>query len=383
MDLNLTDSQEQVRELAARFARERILPGARQRDRQEQFPFELLREMAALGLMGINVPAEYGGAAAGAVAYALAMMEVSAACASTSVAMAVTNMCAELICRFGTAEQKTQHVRRLVSGEAGPGAFALSEPHSGSDAAALTTRAERRGQRWVLNGSKQWITSGAYAGVLIVWARTGESGSRGISAFIVEGGTPGLKVGKHEDKLGLRASNTVALTLEDCELPQENLLAAEGDGFKLAMSALDGGRIGIASQGCGVASAALEASLSYSKERTAFGARIAEFQAIRWFLANIATDLSAARALTLRAASRKERGQPFTKEASMAKLFASEMAYRACDRAVQIHGGYGYVDEFPVERYLRDARVQTLYEGTSEIQRLVIAREVLKEAATF
>ncbi len=382
MDLNLTDSQEQVRELAARFARERILPGARQRDREGQFPSELLREMATLGLMGITVPAEYGGAAAGAVAYALAMIEVSAACASTSVAMAVTNMCAELICRFGTAEQKTQHVTRLVSGEAGPGAFALSEPHSGSDAAALTTRAERRGQSWVLNGSKQWITSGAYAGVLIVWARTGESGSRGISAFIVEGGTPGLKVGKHEDKLGLRASNTVALTFEDCAIPKENLLAAEGDGFKLAMSALDGGRIGIASQACGVASAALEASLRYSKERTAFGARIAEFQAIRWFLANIGTDLSAARALTLRAASRKERGQPFTREASMAKLFASEMAYRACDRAVQIHGGYGYIDEFPVERYLRDARVQTLYEGTSEIQRLVIAREVLKEAAT-
>jgi alkylation response protein AidB-like acyl-CoA dehydrogenase len=189
-------------------------------------------------------------------------------------------------------------------------------------------------------------------------------------------------VGKHEDKLGLRASNTVALTFEDCEIPKKNLLAAEGDGFKLAMSALDGGRIGIASQACGVASAALEASLRYSKERTAFGARIAEFQAIRWFLANIGTDLSAARALTLRAASRKERGQPFTREASMAKLFASEMAYRACDRAVQIHGGYGYIDEFPVERYLRDARVQTLYEGTSEIQRLVIAREVLKEAAT-
>ena len=383
MNLDLTESQKEIRELAARFARDRILPGARDRDREERFPLELLREMAALGLMGINVPAEYGGASAGAVAYALAMMEVSAACASTSVAMAVTNMCAELICNFGSAAQKRKYVTRLVSGEALAGAFALSEPHCGSDAAALTTRATRRGRAWVLNGSKQWITSGAYAGVLVVWARSGGTGSRGISAFIVEGGAPGMRVGKREDKLGLRSSNTVALTFEDFEIPEENLLGQEGEGFKLAMAALDGGRIGIASQACGVAEAALQASIAYAKDRSAFGKPIGEFQAIRWFLANVETDLAAARLLTLRAASQKQRGQLFTKEASMAKLFASEMAYRACDRAVQIHGGYGYIDEFPVERYLRDARVQTLYEGTSEIQRLVIAREVLKESAGF
>ena len=383
MNLDLTESQKEIRELAARFARDRILPGARDRDREERFPVELLREMAALGLMGINVPAEYGGASAGAVAYALAMMEVSAACASTSVAMAVTNMCAELICNFGSSAQKRKYVTRLVSGEALAGAFALSEPHCGSDAAALTTRATRRGRAWVLDGSKQWITSGAYAGVLVVWARSGGTGSRGISAFIVEGGAPGMRVGKREDKLGLRSSNTVALTFEDCEIPEENLLGQEGEGFKLAMAALDGGRIGIASQACGVAEAALQASIAYAKDRSAFGKPIGEFQAIRWFLANVETDLAAARLLTLRAASQKQRGQPFTKQASMAKLFASEMAYRACDRAVQIHGGYGYIDEFPVERYLRDARVQTLYEGTSEIQRLVIAREVLKESAGF
>jgi len=383
LNLDLTESQKEIRELAARFARDRILPGARDRDREERFPLELLREMAALGLMGINVPAEYGGASAGAVAYALAMMEVSAACASTSVAMAVTNMCAELICNFGSAAQKRKYVTRLVSGEALAGAFALSEPHCGSDAAALTTRATRRGRAWVLNGSKQWITSGAYAGVLVVWARSGGTGSRGISAFIVEGGAPGMRVGKREDKLGLRSSNTVALTFEDFEIPEENLLGQEGEGFKLAMAALDGGRIGIASQACGVAEAALQASIAYAKDRSAFGKPIGEFQAIRWFLANVETDLAAARLLTLRAASQKQRGQLFTKEASMAKLFASEMAYRACDRAVQIHGGYGYIDEFPVERYLRDARVQTLYEGTSEIQRLVIAREVLKESAGF
>ena len=268
-------------------------------------------------------------------------------------------------------------------GEALAGAFALSEPHCGSDAAALTTLATRRGRAWVLDGSKQWITSGAYAGVLVVWARSGGTGSRGISAFIVEGGAPGMRVGKPEDKLGLRSSNTVALTFEDCEIPEENLLGQEGEGFKLAMAALDGGRIGIASQACGVAEAALQASIAYAKDRSAFGKPIGEFQAIRWFLANVETDLAAARLLTLRAASQKQRGQPFTRQASMAKLFASEMAYRACDRAVQIHGGYGYIDEFPVERYLRDARVQTLYEGTSEIQRLVIAREVLKESAGF
>jgi len=383
LNLDLTESQKEIRELAARFARDRILPGARDRDREERFPLELLREMAALGLMGINVPAEYGGASAGAVAYALAMMEVSAACASTSVAMAVTNMCAELICNFGSSAQKRKYVTRLVSGEALAGAFALSEPHCGSDAAALTTRATRRGRAWVLDGSKQWITSGAYAGVLVVWARSGGTGSRGISAFIVEGGPPGMRVGKREDKLGLRSSNTVALTFEDCEIPDENLLGQEGEGFKLAMAALDGGRIGIASQACGVAEAALQASIAYAKDRSAFGKPIGEFQAIRWFLANVETELAAARLLTLRAASQKQRGQPFTKQASMAKLFASEMAYRACDRAVQIHGGYGYIDEFPVERYLRDARVQTLYEGTSEIQRLVIAREVLKESAGF
>jgi alkylation response protein AidB-like acyl-CoA dehydrogenase len=377
--LNLTpsDAQLSIRELARNFARDRIAPQARAHDREERIPTELLKEMASLGLMGINISPELGGAGAGAVAYALAMMEISAACASTSVVMAVTNMCGELIARFGTQAQKTKYVPRLVSGEAIAGAFALSEPHCGSDAAALTTRAERRGGSWILNGAKQWITSGAYAGVMVVWART-SAGPRGISAFIVEGKTPGLHVGKPEDKMGLRGSNTAALTFEDCAIPADNLLGQEGDGFKLAMIALDGGRIGIASQACGVARAALEASLRYARDRRAFDHRLSEFQAIQWFVANIATDLNAAELLTLRAAFLKEAGAPFTREASMAKLFASEMAYRACDKAVQIHGGYGYIDEFPVERYLRDCRVQTLYEGTSEIQRIVIARDVIR-----
>ncbi|MGO8969970.1 MAG: acyl-CoA dehydrogenase family protein [Myxococcaceae bacterium] len=380
MDLELNDTQALVRQTARTFAQERVLPGARERDRQGLFPTDLLREMAGLGLMGVNVPALYGGAEAGAVSYALAMMEMASACASTAVAMAVTNMCAELICAFGSDEQKRKHVSRLVSGDAVAGAFALSEPQCGSDAAGLITTAVRSGQGWVLNGAKQWITSGAYAGVMVVWARTGGPGSRGLSAFIVEGGTRGMQVGRPEDKLGLRASNTVPLLFEDCALPGSALLGGEGEGFKLAMVALDGGRIGIASQACGVSRAALEASVRYVRERRAFGKPLSDFQAVRFALANIRTELSAAESLTLRAAWLKEQQRPFTQEASMAKLFASEMANRAADKAVQLHGGYGYIDEFPVERYLRDARVQTIYEGTSEIQRVVIAREVLRAA---
>jgi alkylation response protein AidB-like acyl-CoA dehydrogenase len=380
MRLELTETQALVRNTARSFARERVAPGARDRDRNETFPVELLREMAELGLLGVNVPALYGGAEAGAVSYALAMMEVAEACASTAVAMAVTNMCAELICAFGTDEQKQRHVTRLVSGAAVAGAFALSEPQAGSDASALETRAERTRDGWVLNGSKQWITSGDRAGVMVVWARSGGSGAGGLSAFIVEGGTKGLAVGRHEDKMGLRGSTTVPLQFEDCRLPANALLGPEGQGFKLAMVALDGGRIGIASQACGVARAALAATVRYTRERKAFGKSVSDFQAVRFMLANIQTELAAAELMTLRAADLKQSGRPFTREASMAKVFASEMANRAADKAVQLHGGYGYIDEFPVERYMRDARVQTIYEGTSEIQRLVIARELLKAA---
>jgi alkylation response protein AidB-like acyl-CoA dehydrogenase len=375
VNLELTETQTLIRDTARKFARERVAPQARRFDKEEFFPVELYKELASLGLMGVNIPAQYGGAEAGVVSYALAMMEMAAACASTSVAMAVTNMCAELIHKFGTEAQREKFVTRLTSGEAVVGAFALSEPHAGSDPRAMRTTAVRRRDKWVLNGSKQWITSGAYAGVMVVWARTSE---KGISAFIVEGGTKGLLVGKHEDKMGLRGSNTVGLTFEDCELPADNLLGKEGDGFKLAMIALDGGRIGIASQACGVARAALEAAVRYSKDRKAFGQPIGDFQALRFMMANMATELQAAELLTFRAAYLKDEGQPFTREASMAKLYASEMSNRAVDKAVQIHGGYGYIDEFPVERYFRDARVQTIYEGTSEVQRLVIARETFK-----
>lgn len=385
----LTPTQVLVQETARAFARDRVASGARERDRSGKFATELFQGLAELGLLGVNVPEALGGAGAGPVAYALAMIEISQACASTAVAMAVTNMSAELIARFAQSAVAERLVPKLTAGEAVVGAFALSEAHCGSDPGALRTTAQRRGDRYVLNGSKQWITSGAQAGVVVVWARTGQpdSGTRGLSAFAVDltasgGGLPrGWNAGKPEDKMGLRASTTVPLTFEDCEVPAENLLGAEGDGFKLAMIALDGGRIGVASQACGLSGAALKASVSYVRNRQAFGQPIGDFQAVRFQLANVATELEAARLLVLRAAALKEAGKPFSKEASMAKLFASEAANRHCDRAVQLHGGYGYIDEFPVERYFRDARVTTIYEGTSEIQRLVIARALLKAAS--
>ncbi len=378
MDFDLSETQKLIQDTARTFARNVVAPKARDTDRLERFPEDTFRQMGELGLLGVNVPTEYGGAGAGVVSYALAVMEVSKACCSTSVGMCVTNMCAELITQFGTEAQKAKHVTRLVSGEAVAGAFALSEPHAGSDPGAGRTTAVKKGDRWVLNGTKQWITSGAYAGVIVVWARTSNDGNKGLSCFIVEKGTPGLFAGKHEDKMGLRGSNTVPLTFENCEVPEENLLGKLGDGFKLAMVALDGGRIGIASQAVGTARAAIEASVRYAKDRQAFDAPIGDFQAVKWMLADMETQTNAAELLAMRAASMKEAGHPFTREASMAKLYASEVSNRVADRAVQIHGGYGYIDEFPVERYLRDARVQTIYEGTSEIQRIVIAREVLK-----
>ncbi|QAT85580.1 acyl-CoA dehydrogenase [Corallococcus coralloides] len=378
MNFDLSETQTLIRDTARKFARERVAPHARAADREERFDPEVFKALAEVGLLGVNLPGKYGGAEAGVVSYALAMMEMAAADASVSVAMAVTNMCAELIHAVGTDAQREKYVTRITSGEAIVGAFALSEPHAGSDPGAMRTTATKRGGVYVLNGSKQWITSGAYAGVIVVWARTGQAGNKGLSCFIVEGGAKGLHVGKHEDKMGLRASNTVGLTFEDCEVPAENLLGKEGDGFRLAMMALDGGRIGIAAQACGTGRAALEATVSYTKDRKAFGQAVADLQAPRFMMADMRTQLDAAELLTLRAAALKEAGQPFTREASMAKLFASEMSNKVADKAVQLHGGYGYIDEFPVERYFRDARVQTIYEGTSEVQRMVIARETFR-----
>jgi alkylation response protein AidB-like acyl-CoA dehydrogenase len=371
--------QAAVAATARSFARERIAPAAAGNDRRERFPEELVRGLGELGLLAMNVPAVHGGSEAGTVAYALALMEIAAADCATATIAAVTNMVGEIIARFGTEAQKARHLPRLASAEWPAGAFALSEPQAGSDAAALSTRAVRRGDRWVIDGAKQWVTSGDAAGVLVVFARTGPgAGAAGITAFLVERRTPGLSVGRREEKMGIRASGTVSLALEGCEVPDQARLGAVGEGFSIALAALDGGRIGIAAQAAGTIAAALEASVRYARERRAFGVPIAEHQAIRFLLADMATDRDAARLLTLRAAALKEAGRPFGREAAMAKLLASEAAQRAVSRAVQIHGGYGYVGDFPVERLFRDARVQTLYEGTSEIQRLVIARETLR-----
>jgi alkylation response protein AidB-like acyl-CoA dehydrogenase len=373
----LTETQELVAKTARDFAERVIRPAAAALDRDERFPLEICQGLADLGLMGVNVPAALGGAEAGAVAYSLAMTEIARACASTAVTMAVTNMVAEVIARFGTRAQRESHVPRLASGAHVAGAFALSEPEAGSDPGSMRTTAERVSGGWVIRGQKQWISAGSRAGVMVVWARTGEPGSKAISAFLVERGTPGLKPGKHEEKLGQRASETVPLTFDDCFVPEESLLGEVGQGFKVAMMALDGGRIGIASLAMGIATAALEEAAEYAGQRKQFGKPIASFQAIQGMLAESRTELEAARLLTLRAAWLKESGRPFTREASMAKLFASEAANRICNRALQVHGGYGYVRDFAVERHLRDVRVTTIYEGTSEIQRTVIGRAIL------
>jgi alkylation response protein AidB-like acyl-CoA dehydrogenase len=379
MDFDLTDTQAAVVATARAVARDVVAPRAREGDRTGRFPSDIVRELGKVGLLAVNVPEELGGAAAGPVAYVLAMMEIAAADCAVAVTMGVTNMVGEAIARFGTPEQARRCCPRLASAEWLAGSFALSEPQAGSDATALATRAERRGDRWVLNGEKQWITSGDQAGVVVVWARSAPGpGAQGITAFLVEAGTPGLHVGRHEQKMGIRASSTVSLAFEDCAIPDSAVLGRVGEGFKIAMAALDGGRTGIAAQATGSIRAALDAATRYARDRRAFGQPIAELQAIRFMLADMQTDHDASRLLTLRAAALKEAGLPFTREASIAKLFASEASQRAVSKAVQVHGGYGYVDEFPVERLFRDARVQTLYEGTSEIQRLVIARELLR-----
>jgi alkylation response protein AidB-like acyl-CoA dehydrogenase len=378
--LDLTEEQELIRRTARDYATRVLAPRARERDEHERFPVEELGDLARLGLLGVNVPAALGGAEAGAVAYALAMLEIARADASVAVAMAVTNMAAEVICTYGTDEQKRAHVPALVGGASLCGSFALSEPEAGSDPAALSASATRRpdgGYR--LRGTKQWITSGSHAGLFIVWARSDAAeAARGLSAFLVPRGTPGLSTGKPEDKMGLRGSSTVQVLLDDVDVPAEALLGREGDGFKIAMTALDGGRIGIGAQACGLASAALDASRRYARERVQFGVPLAEHQAIQLMLADMATELEAARLLVLYAAWRKQEGLPFTREASIAKLWASERAGKICDRAVQLHGGYGYCRELPVERLVRDARATRIYEGTSEIQRIVIAREELR-----
>jgi alkylation response protein AidB-like acyl-CoA dehydrogenase len=367
-----------IRLMARDFAKKELEPFAGKWDREETFPEKAVQKMGGLGLMGMMIPVEYGGAGAGAVSYSLALQEIAYACASTAVTMSVTNLSSDPILKFGSEEQKERYLMPLARGEM-LGAFAVTEPEAGSDPGGMTTRAEDRGDHYRVNGSKIFITNGSYADVIVLIVRTGsEKSNRALSAFLLTKGTPGFRIGRSEDKMGLRASNTVELLFDDCRIPKENLLGKEGIGFKIAMVALDSGRIGIASQSLGIARACLHEAVAYAKTRKQFGKNIGSFQAIQWMIADTAAEIEAAHWLTLYAADKKDQGLPFTREASMAKLFASEMANRAAYRAVQIHGGYGYMKEFKVERLYRDARVTAIYEGTSEVQRIVIAREVME-----
>ncbi len=382
MDLALTEEQRAVQKTAREYAERRLMPAAHARDKESTFPEAELRELGDLGLLGVAVPEELGGAGAGVVAYSLAMQELARGDASVAVAVSVTNMVAELISRMGDEGQRTRHVPRLVSGQAVCGAFALSEPQAGSDPAGLTTRAERTAGGWRLTGTKQWITSGDRAGVMVVWAMTEPgSGHKGITAFLVEGGAKGLIVGRLEDKMGLHGSSTAQLVLDGVEVGDDAVLGGVSGGFRLAMMALDGGRIGIASQAIGIARGALEAAVRYAGERVQFGVPLLTHQAVGNMLADAATWLDAATLMTLRAAALKESGQSFGDVAAMAKLFATEKAGLICDIALQVHGGYGYTTDFPIERACRDVRVTRIYEGTSEIQRIVIARSLLARAA--
>jgi len=381
MHLEPTEEQRLVQRTARDFAERALAPRAAARDASCEFPEAELGELGRLGLLGINVPEELGGAAAGPVAYSLAMQELAHGDPSVAVAVSVTNMVAELIATNGDAALARAWVPRLASGELVCGAFALSEPEAGSDPAAMRTTATRTAGGWRLSGTKQWITSGDRAGAMVVWAVTEPgAGHKGITAFVVDGKAPGLTVSRLEDKLGIRGSSTAQLVLDGVELGDDAILGAPGRGFALAMMALDGGRIGIASQAVGIARGALAAAIRYAGERRTFGEPILKHQAIAAMLADAATWLDAAALMTLRAAQSKQERRPFSQQAAMAKLFASEHAWKICDIALQVHGGYGYVRDFPVERALRDVRVTRIYEGTSEIQRLVIARNLLRDA---
>ena len=379
MSIKLTDEQLMIQTMVRDFSREVIAPTAAERDKTKEFPGDNLKQLGELGFMGMMVPPEYNGSGADTVSYVLALSEVAYSCASTAVVMSVHNsIVCESILRYGTEDQKQRFLKVLATGEI-IGAFALTEPNAGSDPVRQTTKAVRDGDSYILNGTKRFITTGKNAGVVIVTAKTDDSKRhKGISAFLVKKGTPGFSIGQLEDKMGLRASDTVDLLFEDCRIPVEDMLGKEGEGFKIAMTGLDGGRIGISAQSVGVAQAALDAAIQYAKEREQFGQSISRFQGLRWIVADMATEIEAARQLMLSASAMKDRGENYTAQASMAKLFSSEMVNRVTAKALQIHGGYGYIKEYPVERYYRDARVFTIYEGTSEIQRIVISNHVFK-----
>jgi butyryl-CoA dehydrogenase len=380
MDFKLTPEQEMIRDMVKDFTEKNIKPVAALYDEEKQFPYQNLKRMAELGLMGMNIPVEFGGAEVGVVAYSLAITEIAKGCASHAVTTSVTNMVAEVIYEFGKEEIRRKYVPKLCKGEYPAGSFAITEPHTGSDAGNIRTTAIRQNDTYILNGTKTLITSGEASGVTVTWAITDRNAKKGkgISAFAIEKGSPGFIIGKAEEKMGHRASQTNELVFDNCVIPSDCLLGKEGEGFKIAMMELDGGRIGIASLALGVGFAAIDFATEYVKEREVFGKPLSSFEAIQWMIADSYTELEAAQLLILRAAFLKETHQPFTKEASMAKLFATETARNVAIRAVQMLGGYGYTKEYPVERYLRDIIGTTLYEGTSEVQRIVISREILE-----
>jgi butyryl-CoA dehydrogenase len=380
MKLELTEEQQQVKDLCRNFADGELKPHAREWDDKHHFPAEAVRKLGELGLLGVAIPSEWGGAAMDNVTYALAMEEISRGCAGTGVIMSVNNsLYCDPILKYGTDEQRTKFLAPFARGER-LGCFALTEPMSGSDAGEMRTTAVARGDEYVINGAKNFITNGPQADAVLLFAMTDRSRAhKGITAFLVPADAKGVTRGKPDEKVGIRASGTCTLFFEDCVVPRQLRLGQEGEGFKIAMSTLDGGRIGIAAQALGIARAAFEEARSYAKERKSFGQEIAKFQAIQFMLADMATEIDAARLLILRAAAMKDRGQRHSTESAMAKLFASEMAERVTSKALQIHGGYGYTKDFDVERHWRDSRITEIYEGTSEIQRVVIASGILKD----
>ena len=380
MDFLLNEEQQQLKKSVREFAEREIAPHVMEWDEAGEFPMATVKELGRLGLMGTIFPQEYGGAGMGYVEYVTAVEELSRVDGSVGIIVAAhTSLCANHIFLAGTEEQKKKYVTKLATGE-DIGAWGLTEPSAGSDAGSARMTAVRKGKNWVLNGSKTFCTNGHYADVLVVIAVTDRAAhTHGLSAFVVEKGTKGFRPGKKENKLGLRASDTAELIFEDCVIPNENLLGREGNGFIDAMLVLDGGRISIAALSLGIAQGAYDAALKYSKQRKQFGKAISDFQAIQWKLADMATEIDAARLLTMRAASMKDAGLKTTLESSMAKLYTSEVAVKCANEGVQIHGGYGFIKDYPVEKYYRDVKLCTIGEGTSEIQRLVIARQLLKD----
>ncbi len=382
MNLDLDEEQKLIRDTARDFAVAELEPVAAGLDRGQDGTvfFTNLKKLAELGFMGLNIKEQYGGSEAGVVAFSVAMTEIARACASTAVTVSVNNMVGEVIQTLGREEQKRRYIPKICSGDYPAAAFALTEPGAGSDPAGMTATAVRQGGDWILNGSKIFISSASYAGVFVVWAVTDQSVAKGkgISTFLVESGTPGLTIVKKEENNGQHASTTNEVLFQDCLVPGDALMGGLNDGFRVAVGELAGGRIGIGSLGLGIGLAAMDYATRYSLERSQFGRKISQFQAIQWKIADMYTRLEASRLLLMNAAFKKEQGRSFTKEASMAKVFATETANLACYEAMQIMGGYGYTRDFPIERFARDARITTIYEGTSEIQRLIISREILR-----